>query len=73
MCLAVPAKITKIEGDWATVKAQGHLHKANLSLLKKAKVGDYVLVHMDLAINAVDKEDAERIIKAVRKLKLKKK
>jgi hydrogenase expression/formation protein HypC len=63
MCLAIPSKIIKIEGDWAIVRGKEHTHRANLSLLKNAKVGDYVLVHADLVLNRVEKQEAEKILK----------
>lgn len=68
MCLAVPSKIIKIEGKKATVQSQNHTHKADLSLLDSAQVGDYVLVHGDLAINKVPKEEAGRILKMIGKI-----
>ena len=68
MCLATPSKIIKIEKEWATVKSGDHTHKANLSLLKGAKVGDYILVHADLALNKIEKEEAKRILKMIKNL-----
>jgi len=68
MCLAIPAKIIKIEGDWAIVESQHHTHRASLSLLAGSKVGDFVLVHGDMAINKVEKEEAGRILKMINNL-----
>lgn len=65
MCLSIPKKIVKIKGGWATVKDGGHSRKANLSLIKNAKVGDYVLVHADLALNKIEKREAEKILKII--------
>jgi len=65
MCLATPSKVIKIEKDWATVQSDDHQHKANLSLLKNVKIGDYLLVHDNLAINKVPKNEAKKIIKIV--------
>ncbi len=62
MCLATPSKIVKIDGDWATVNAGKHKHKANLSLVKDAKVGDYVIVHGDLVLNKIQKQEALKIL-----------
>ncbi|MDD5032955.1 MAG: HypC/HybG/HupF family hydrogenase formation chaperone [Candidatus Pacebacteria bacterium] len=62
MCLAIPLKIKKIEGDWA-VASDGNLEKkVNLSLVKGVEVGDYVLAHADMALNKVEKDEAERIL-----------
>jgi hydrogenase expression/formation protein HypC len=68
MCLAVPSKVIKIEKEWATVKSGDHTHKANLSLLKDVKVGDYLLVHTDLALNKVEEKEAKRILKMIKSL-----
>jgi hydrogenase expression/formation protein HypC len=68
MCLAVPSKIIKIEGVKATVQSENHTHEADLSLLDGAQVGDYVLVHGDLAINKVPGDEADRILKMISKI-----
>jgi len=65
MCLAIPSKVIKKEGQWVTVKSLDHQHRANLCLLKNVKVGDYLLVHGDLAINKVSKKEAAKILKLV--------
>jgi len=65
MCLAVPNKIIKIEGEWATVDSGEHNHKANLSLVKNARVGDYVIVHGDLVLNKMPKKDAFKILNLI--------
>ncbi len=70
MCLATPFKIIKIEGDWVTVRSAKHTHKANLSLIKNAKKGDYVIIHGDLALNKIQKQEAEQILKMIKKLAL---
>jgi len=69
MCLATPSKIIKIEGDWAVVDSENHTHKANLSLVKNAEVGDYVIVHGDLVLNKIEKKEAEQILKMIKKSK----
>jgi hydrogenase expression/formation protein HypC len=68
MCLAVPSKIIKIEGVKATVQSENHTHEADVSLLDGAQVGDYVLVHGDLAINKVPGEEAGQILKMINKI-----
>lgn len=65
MCLAIPSKVIKIKGKQAKVQAGEHQHQVDLSLLKDVKVGDYLLVHGDLAINKVSKTEAEKILKMV--------
>ncbi len=67
MCLATPSKVIKINGDWATVKSGDHAHKANLSLVKDVKIGDYLIVHGDLALNKIEKKDALKILNLINK------
>jgi hydrogenase expression/formation protein HypC len=62
MCLAIPSKVIKIKNNWATIQSGKHQHRVDLSLLKNIKVGDYLLVHDELAINKVSKADAKRIL-----------
>ena len=63
MCLATPSKIIKIEGEWAIVQSGTHYHQVNLSLVKNAKVGDYLLIHDNLAINKIPQKEALKILK----------
>ena len=66
MCLAIPGKIESIvEQLDATFRlgkvAFGEVRKhINLSMVPEAKIGDYVLVHVGVAISIVDEEEAER-------------
>ena len=66
MCLAIPGKIESIvEQLDATFRlgkvAFGEVRKdINLSMVPDAKIGDYVLVHVGVAISVVDEEEAER-------------
>lgn len=58
MCLAIPAKIMRLEGTKAYVDfGQGVLRDVNVSLVE-AKVGEYVLVHAGYAIQALEEKDA---------------
>ena len=58
MCLAIPARGTRVNGDKAQVDfGEGVLREVNVTLVE-AKVGDYVLVHAGYAIQIVDKKDA---------------
>jgi hydrogenase expression/formation protein HypC len=66
MCLAVPGKIVSIEGDDpilrdGKVNFGGVVKRVNLSLVPEAKIGDYVLVHVGLALTIVDEEEAKQV------------
>lgn len=66
MCLAIPSKVIKIKNNWATIQSGKHRHRVNLSLLKNVKIGDYLLVHDELAINKVSEADAKRILRMIK-------
>jgi hydrogenase expression/formation protein HypC len=58
MCLAIPARVTRVNGDRAQVDfGEGVLREVNITLVE-AQVGDYVLVHAGYAIQTVDRKDA---------------
>jgi hydrogenase expression/formation protein HypC len=59
MCLAIPMRITAIDGKMATVELDGLSQRASLMLLPSASVGDYVLVHAGCAIAVLSEEDAQ--------------
>ena len=65
MCLAIPGQITSIDVELdeifrqAKVSFGGIVKDVNLSMVPEAKVGDYVLVHVGLALSIVDEEEAK--------------
>ena len=64
MCLAVPAKVTKIldEKGYALVDYGGGVtRKVNISLVS-VKEGDYVMIHAGFAIEKLDEERAKGTI-----------
>lgn len=66
MCLAVPGRIEMIEGDdpllmRGKVNFGGIRKEVRLSYVPEAKVGDYVMVHVGVAISLVDEEEAGRV------------
>jgi hydrogenase expression/formation protein HypC len=69
VCLAVPGKITEIEGRGARVDYGGGLVRdARLELLPAAQVGDYVLVHAGYAISTIDEAEALETIRIIREM-----
>ena len=58
MCLAIPARVTSVDGDKAKVDfGEGVLRDVNVSLVEP-KVGDYVLVHAGYAIQKMEEKEA---------------
>lgn len=66
MCLAIPNKVIKINKNQATIQSGVHKHQVSLDLLKNIKVGDYILIHDELAINKMPKVEAEKILKIIK-------
>ena len=53
MCLGIPMKLVKRDGDDGLAESAGLKRGVNLSLLKSAKIGDYILIHAGFAIERV--------------------
>ncbi len=60
MCLAVPMKITAIDGYQCTCEARGIEREVSLFMLQHEALrpGDHVLVHVGYAIQKVSNEEA---------------
>ncbi|HPR41386.1 MAG TPA: HypC/HybG/HupF family hydrogenase formation chaperone [Candidatus Methanofastidiosa archaeon] len=57
MCLAIPGKLIKKDGDKGIVDYDGARVEVRLELVD-AEVGDYVIVHTGFAIEKLTEEDA---------------
>jgi hydrogenase expression/formation protein HypC len=68
MCLAIPARVTRINGHVADVEVDGTVTTADLSVLPQVKIGDYVMVHAGLAIQKYDEEEALANLELIREL-----
>ena len=63
MCLAIPGKIMKIDGELAKVDfGDGTAREVNASLVD-VKVGQYVIVHAGFAIEILDENAAKETLK----------
>lgn len=60
MCLAVPMKITRIDGFNATCEAKGIEREVSLFMLQgdSIEIGDHVLIHVGYAIQKISEEEA---------------
>lgn len=73
MCLAVPGLVLDIRGDDPLLRSGrvsfgGIVKEISLTCAPEAKVGDYVLVHVGVAIGVIDAQEAEetfRYLKAM--------
>jgi hydrogenase expression/formation protein HypC len=66
MCLAIPGKIIKIEGETATVDYGDEKREARL-INKDIKVDDYVVVQNKLILQSIPEEQAKESIKLWKK------
>jgi hydrogenase expression/formation protein HypC len=66
MCLSIPGKLTSISAQLddtfriGKVSFGGILREVNLSMVPEARIGDYVLVHVGVAIGIVDEDEAHK-------------
>jgi len=62
MCLAIPMKITSVEGDTARVSLEGLEKEIDVRFLEDPRPGDYVIVHAGFAIDKLDEEEAKKTL-----------
>ncbi len=62
MCLAVPMKLIKRDGDIGTVELGGVERQISLMLMTDAKVGEYLVVHAGFAIQRLDEDEAHKTL-----------
>jgi hydrogenase expression/formation protein HypC len=63
MCLAIPMKIKKINGNTALVEAMGVENTVDISLIENPSIDDKVIIHAGFAIEKLDSETASDIEK----------
>lgn len=66
MCLAVPGRVVSVTGDdpltrTARVDFGGVAKEVGLALLPDAAIGDYVLVHVGVALTRIDEAEAQAV------------
>jgi len=65
MCVAYPGKVESLAGRTAQVNFSGNIVEVNTGIVD-VEVGDYVLVHAGMAIEAMDEAKANEILKIFR-------
>jgi hydrogenase expression/formation protein HypC len=65
MCLAVPMRVKKLEGDFAQVETAGLVRRINIQMLPQLKIGDYVMVHAGFAIQKLDPKQAKETLRII--------
>jgi len=74
MCLAIPGKIISITNQldetfrFGKVSFGGIHKEVNLCMVPEAKIDDYVLVHVGVAISIVDEEEARKVFSYLKEM-----
>lgn len=68
MCLAIPFRLSEINGKEAMGELDGVKRKIRIDFIKDPHEGEYVLVHAGFAIQKIDKEQAEENLKVIREV-----
>ncbi len=68
MCLAIPGEVLEITKDepsarTGVVSFAGAKRAINLSLVPEARVGEFVLVHVGIAISVIDAHEAQQVFR----------
>ncbi len=61
MCLAIPMRVTRVEGNKAVVESQGVETLVDISLVPDLKVNEKVIIHAGFVIERLDPETAREI------------
>ena len=67
MCLAIPGRIIKINGEEAVVDYETEKRRVNISMTD-AKVGDYVFVQNMFAIQKIPEKEALEALRLWKKM-----
>jgi hydrogenase expression/formation protein HypC len=73
MCLAIPGEILSVEGAdpllrTGRVSFGGVVKQVSLAYVPEAQVGDYVIVHVGVALQTVDRAEAEKTLAYLREM-----
>jgi hydrogenase expression/formation protein HypC len=68
MCLGIPLRIIKIDGNEAVGEMNGIERKIRIDLVPNVKLEDYVMVHAGFAIEIIDEEAAKETLDIMKEL-----
>lgn len=72
MCLAVPGRILAISGAdcfrTARVDFGGIVKEVNLACVPEARLDDYVLVHVGVALSVIDEREAAEVFSYLKQM-----
>ncbi len=68
MCLAIPGKILKIDGNSALIDFDGLTQNVIIALIQNPEVGKFVIIHAGYAIEMINEKDAFEAIEQWKEL-----
>jgi hydrogenase expression/formation protein HypC len=73
MCLAIPGKLLSIQGEdilerTGKVDFGGVVKEISLACVPDAEIGQYVLVHVGLALSVIDEQEAQQVFEYLREI-----
>ncbi len=68
MCLAIPGKILKIDGNSALVDFDGIKQNVIIALIQNPEIGKYIIVHAGYAIEMMNEKEAMEAIEQWREI-----
>ena len=71
MCLAIPGRVLDVQGDDPLLRSgrvsfNGVIKTVSLTCAPEARAGDYVLVHVGVAISVIDEKEAQETFRYLR-------
>lgn len=66
MCLAIPGKIKKIDGQNVLFDYEGKEYRADVSLVQSPKIGDWILMHDGRALSKISEDEAKENLEFIR-------
>jgi hydrogenase expression/formation protein HypC len=73
MCLAIPGKVIEVHDslEWlhtGKVDFGGVVKEVSLALVPEAAIGDYVIVHVGMALSIIAAEEAQQVFAYLRQM-----
>jgi hydrogenase expression/formation protein HypC len=73
MCLAIPGKVIEINesAEWlrtGKIDFGGVVKEVSLALVPEATIGDYVIVHVGMALSKIAEEEAQQVFAYLQQL-----
>lgn len=66
MCLAIPGKVKKIDGNFAYFDYGGEEHKADISFAPEVAVGNWIMMHDGRALSKISSKEAKENLEFIK-------